>query len=83
MWCQKLFTVRGGRLGTYLRLTVEIGMSSPNNLRQHRTLHILKHVLPYVLCRLLCPFLAALASISRMDISHSLARVLVACFPAG
>ena len=39
----------------------------PNNLRQHRTLHIQKDVLPYALCYLLCPVSAALASIFRMD----------------
>ena len=29
---------------------VEIDIFSPNNQRQHRTLHILKDVLPYALC---------------------------------
>jgi hypothetical protein len=28
----------------------EIGISLPNNQRQHRTLHIQKDVLPYALC---------------------------------
>ena len=45
----------------------EIGISLPNNQRQHRTLHIQKDVLPYALCQLLCPVSAALASIFRMD----------------
>ena len=40
---------------------------SPNNQRQHRTLHMQKDVLPYALCYLLCPVSADLASIRRMD----------------
>jgi len=28
----------------------EIGISLPNNHRQHRTVHIQKHLLPYALC---------------------------------
>ena len=45
----------------------EIGILLPNNLRQHRTLHIQKDVLPFSLCKLLCPVSADLASIFRMD----------------
>ena len=45
----------------------EIGISLPNNQRQHRTLHIQKDVLPCALCQLLCLVSAALASFSRMD----------------
>ena len=31
-------------------LPSEIGISLPNNQRQHRKLHIKEHVLPYALC---------------------------------
>ena len=57
-----------------------IGISSPNNQRQHRTLHIQKDVLPYALCYLLCPASAALASIFRTDlISTSYTFLLLVC----
>ena len=45
----------------------KIGISSPNNQRQHRTLHIQKDVLPCALCQSLCPVSAAFASIFRID----------------
>jgi hypothetical protein len=56
--------VRAGRSFTCallvrLRLGREIRLLSPNNQRQHRTLHIPKDVLPYALCNLLCPVLAS------------------------
>ena len=38
----------------------EIGILLPNNLRQHRTLHIQKDVLLYALCYLLCSVTAAI-----------------------
>ena len=34
-----------------IRRPEEIGISLPNNQRQHRTLHIQKNVLPYALCQ--------------------------------
>ena len=45
----------------------EIGVSLPNNQRQHSTLHIEKDVLPHALCQLPCPVSAALVSFFRMD----------------
>ena len=38
------------RVGAPANPEREVGILLPNNLRQHRTLHILKDVLPYALC---------------------------------